>query len=58
MNAHIWESLYIKIIKENQAINLKVGMVEVMERNLEGWKEEIDERKWFLLKKTQLTRTI
>lgn len=51
MNAHIWESLYIKIIKENQAINLKVGMVGVMEGNLKGWKEEMDERKWFLLKR-------
>lgn len=39
-------SIYNNNLK-NQAINLKVGMEEVMEGNLEGWKEKIDKRKWF-----------
>lgn len=37
-------SIYNNNLK-NQAINLKVGMEEVMEGNLEGWKEKIDKRK-------------
>lgn len=37
---------------KNQAINLKVGMEEVMEGNLEGWKEENRWKKVIFKKKT------